>query len=369
MFKRTLIAASLTVAALASAQAMAVTGGGATLPAALYKGSADSILPANFSYAAVGSGAGKTAFLTNVATGFGATGTVHFAGSDSVLSASEISTYNSAFGASYGPLIQLPSVATSVAIPYKKSGQTALNLTSAQLCDAFSGTVTTWGGLLGTADTTPIRIVYRNTSSGTSEILTRHLNAVCPTKFTTNSTFVKARPAGSTLPSNWVGVAGTADVAPTVAAVDGSLGYVGPDGIDATSNALVSRINNVQPTSANVALALASVTPPATAALAADPIRWSPVVANPAIGYKLAAYTNLIVGQCYKDAAVANDVKAFLTTHYNTTTNDLAIKNHGFVTVPSAWKTKVYETFVSNATGYNLNINNTSVCNTIGRPQ
>lgn len=229
--------------------------------------------------------------------------------------------------------------------------------------------MTTWGGLLGTTDATPIRIVYRNGSSGTSEILTRHLNAVCPTKFTTNSTFVNARPVGSTLPSNWVGVASTADVAPTVAAVDGSLGYVGPDGVDATSNAVVARVNNVQPTSANVALALASVTPPSTAVLAADPTRWSPVVANPAIGYKLAAYTNLIVGQCYKDAAVANDVKAFLTTHYNTTNNDLAIKNHGFVTVPSAWKTKVYETFVSNATGYNLNINNTNVCNTIGRPQ
>lgn len=119
MFKRTLIAASLTVAALASAQAMAVTGGGATLPAALYKGSADSILPANFSYAAIGSGGGKTAFLTNNPAGFSTTGTVHFAGSDSILSAAELNTYTTTYGASFGPLIQLPSVATSVAIPYK----------------------------------------------------------------------------------------------------------------------------------------------------------------------------------------------------------------------------------------------------------
>ncbi len=37
MFKRSLIAASLSVAALVSAQAMAVTGGGASLPAELYK--------------------------------------------------------------------------------------------------------------------------------------------------------------------------------------------------------------------------------------------------------------------------------------------------------------------------------------------
>ena len=94
MFKRTLIAASLTVAALASAQAMAVTGGGASLPAALYKGSANSILPANFSYLGTGSGTGKTAFLTNNSALFSTTGSVHFAGSDSILSAAEINTYN-----------------------------------------------------------------------------------------------------------------------------------------------------------------------------------------------------------------------------------------------------------------------------------
>ncbi|MFJ5253638.1 substrate-binding domain-containing protein [Pseudomonas sp. NPDC088414] len=369
MFKRTLIAASLTVAALASAQAMAVTGGGATLPAALYKGSADSILPANFSYAAVGSGAGKIAFLTNNPAGFSTTGTVHFAGSDSILSASEISTYNTTYGASYGPLIQLPSVATSVAIPYKKAGQTALNLTSAQLCDAFSGAKTTWGQLLGTTDTTPIRVVYRNVSSGTSEILSRHLNSVCPTQFATNSTFTNARlPAGSALPSNWVGVANTADVATAVNAVDGSIGYVGPDGVDATSNAVVARVNGVQPTSLNVTLALSSVSAPSTPAQAANPANWSPVVANPASGYKLAAYTNFIFGQCYKDATVAAAVKAFLTQHYSNPGNNTATQAHKFVAVPNAWKTAVTANFITNTSGNNLDINNASVCNAIGRP-
>jgi hypothetical protein len=44
-----------------------------------------------------------------------------------------------------------------------------------------------------------------------------------------------------------------------VNAVDGSIGYVGPDGVDATSNAVVARVNGVQPTSLNVTLALSSV--------------------------------------------------------------------------------------------------------------
>ncbi|PCM46573.1 protein disulfide reductase [Pseudomonas fluorescens] len=368
MFKRTLIAASLTVAALASAQAMAVTGGGATLPAALYKGSADSILPASFSYAAVGSGAGKIAFLTNNPAGFSTTGTVHFAGSDSILNASELSTYKNTYNASYGPLIQLPSVATSVAIPYKKAGQTALNLTSAQLCEVFSGQKTTWGALLGTSDATTIRVVYRNVSSGTSEILTRHLNSVCPTQFATNSTFTSARIGGIALPSNWVGVANTSEVATAVNAVDGSIGYVGPDGVDATSNAVVARVNGVQPTALNVTLALSSVNPPANAIDAADPSKWSPVVANPTSGYKLAAYTNFIFGQCYKDATVAAAVKAFLTQHYSNPGNNTATQAHKFVAVPNAWKTAVTANFITNTSGNNLDINNASVCNAIGRP-
>jgi ABC-type phosphate transport system substrate-binding protein len=368
MFKRTLIAASLTVAALASAQAMAanVTGGGATLPAALYKGSANSILPANFSYLGTGSGTGKSAFLTNNSALFNTTGTVHFAGSDSILSAGELSTYTTNFGTSYGPLIQLPSVATSVAIPYKKTGQTALNLTSAQLCDVFSGTVTKWGTLLGTSDNTDIRVVYRNVSSGTSEILSRHLASICPTKFTTSSTFTNARlPAGSALPSNWVGVAETSEVAPAVNLVDGSIGYVGPDGVNASSNAVVARVNGVQPTQANVTTALSTATLPANPS---KPEQWVPVLANPASGYPISAYTNFIFGQCYKDASVAADVKAFLTTHYSVPGNAAATLGHGFSNVPTNWKNAVTANFVTNSTGNKLDINNASVCNTIGRP-
>jgi hypothetical protein len=153
-----------------------------------------------------------------------------------------------------------------------------------------------------------------------------------------------------------------------VNAVDGSIGYVGPDGVDATSNAVVARVNGVQPTSLNVTLALSSVSAPSTPAQAANPANWSPVVANPASGYKLAAYTNFIFGQCYKDAAVAADVKAFLTTHYSIPGNNTATQAHKFVAVPNAWKNAVTANFITNSSGNNLDINNASVCNAIGRP-
>ena len=81
MFKRTMIAASLAVAALASAQSMAaVVGGGATLPLGLY--TTPGVLGAGFdTYTGVGSGKGKSAFLGNIAGDINKTGvTVDFAG-------------------------------------------------------------------------------------------------------------------------------------------------------------------------------------------------------------------------------------------------------------------------------------------------
>ncbi|WP_085710150.1 MULTISPECIES: substrate-binding domain-containing protein [unclassified Pseudomonas] len=369
MFKRIGVAA-LVSAALVSGQAMAVTviGGGATIPAKLYRGSVDSILPATFNYAAAGSGYGKQAFLTNDPMRLGQTGTVHFAASDSTLTASELSTYSTQYGASYGPLIQLPSVITSVAIPYRKSGQTALNLFDNQLCDVFSGNKTTWGSLLGTSDTTPIRIVFRKEASGATEILTRHLSSICPTQFVTDARFTVARIPYSSIPANWVAVEYDQDVAQAVNAVDGSIGYAGPDNVDATSNAVVARINGIQPTNPNVLLALVSLSPPTTIFDAGNPAKWSPVVANPTSGYKLAAYTNFIFGQCYKDAAVAAEVKAFLAAHYSIPGNNVATQAHKFIAMSYAWKNAVIANFVTNTTGNNLDINNPSVCNGIGRP-
>lgn len=131
MYKRSLIAASLSVAALVSAQAMAdINGGGATLPQQLYQ--EPGVLTAGFAaYIGVGSGNGKAAFLNNDYTKFVAGTTnknVHWAGSDSKLSkTNETNPYLSAHGSAWGPLIQVPSVATSVALPFNKSGSNAVN--------------------------------------------------------------------------------------------------------------------------------------------------------------------------------------------------------------------------------------------------
>ena len=95
----------------------------------------DEILPSVvgktlFSYTGTGSSIGKSAFLNNNATVFvnetvaskpawNAAQSVHFAGSDSILSNADYLGYVGTRQPTWGPLIQIPSAATSVTIPYK----------------------------------------------------------------------------------------------------------------------------------------------------------------------------------------------------------------------------------------------------------
>lgn len=392
MFKRTMIAASLAVAALASAQSMAaVVGGGATLPENLYNGTSTlpRLLPTDFSYTGVGSGAGKTAFLTNAPASINQpAGTpVDFAGSDSVLSQTELDNYNNLTTgkvSTFGKLIQVPSVGTSVTIPYKRTGVTTLQVSAAQLCDVFSGTITTWGQLLGTgaADTTPIKVIYRSGSSGTTELLSRFLNDSCPTKFGVNGTFTTANIGAE--PANWQAVATSADVVTAVNANDGAIGYVSPDYVS-TTNAVVARVSKAAmaagtaplPTLANARNALGTAVAP-TGTNRANPLKWVPTfgsntaagdtpVATAANAYPIVGYTNFLVGQCYATAADATAVRTFLNDLY-TGTKAAVIAQHSFVSLPTAFAAETKKTFLDNGYNDGLDIANVSVCNGIGRP-
>ena len=48
-----------------------------------------------------------------------------------------------------------------------------------------------------------------------------------------------------------------------------------------------------------------------------QPVQLDPCVGQPDQGYPIAGPTNLVLSQCYTSAAVANDVKDFLTKHYD----------------------------------------------------
>ena len=391
--------------AAGAASAQIAVGGGATLPEILY----DEILPSgvgltNFSYTGTGSGAGKSAFFSNSATAFKnesvsgtpawtATQSVHFAGSDSAVTAAERDAYNTAHvtgvtgPAAWSRMIQIPAVATSVLIPYKRSGISNLNLSDAQMCAVFSNKTggQTWGQLRGTTDATTVKVVYRTDNSGTTELLSRYLVAACPTSgFVVSNNFatmVAGAVTGGTIPAHWFGANGNAGVSNAFigTGTDSRVGYLSPDSTyTGSSNAVVARVNGNLPLASSIQTALAAVSlPVGGAAQASNPLAWVPAYSKPtpATGtgssYPIFGTTNLLVNQCYKDAAVQTKVRNFLAGLLGTTYNT-PITTHNFVNLPDGtvgannWKTQIANVFLNAA--HPLGIGNVNVCNGIGRP-
>src|SRR5690606_24011688 len=136
-----------------------------------------------YGYSGVGSGNGKKAFFGNDASFLGGAGPVHFAGSDSRVSVAEQVAYNNAETArgtaKWGAFIQIPAVATSVLLPYKHGTVADLNLTTEQICKIYSRQITTWNQVNTAYGTDPIKVIYREDNSGTTELLADFLKAGC----------------------------------------------------------------------------------------------------------------------------------------------------------------------------------------------
>jgi len=376
MFKRNLIAVSLAFAALASAQvSAAVVGGGATLPEDLYGTAAEPgiLTSAGFNdYIGVGSGAGKRAFFNNDATEFGLAGgiTVDYAGSDSVVSSTELEDYQADYEALYGPLVQVPMAATSVTVPFNVDGMASVNLTSQQLADIFTGKITNWN-LVG-GPNKQITVVYRLDGSGTTEIFVNHLKAVDSTVAAVSNNFATAvgfdplvnPPAGAV----YAGGQGSDGVVEQVNLIDGAIGYVSPDKVEYGNAAEVASINGKLPTEANVQETLGQGAPPAGTA-AANPINWAPVFsATNYTGYPIVGVTNLLFSQCYQDSDDLSKIQGFMARHYNAfgANNDADISAHSLIPLPANWKLAVTGNFVTASS--ELSIGHVNTCNGIGRP-
>lgn len=372
MFKRNVLAVSLSLglAAFAGQASADVIGGGASLPAGVFNDIIDNYDYPNFNpYISVGSSGGKRAFFNNDSTEFGYTGgeTVHYAGSDSVASSTEISNYATNDEALYGALIQVPFAATSVTVPYNNSDVTALNLTSSQVAQIFSGQIYNWSQL--GFPPKQITVVHRSDGSGTVEIFTRHLAAVEPTLFQTSSNFLVAR-TGTPHPSSvFVGANGSSGVVATMNSTDGAITFVSPDYVDPTDVTEVASIENRNdstyylPTEVNVAATVNSVAPPSGAA-ANDPNNWAPVFPDPSAGYPIAGFTNLLVSQCYSDSAVGSELLDFFANHY-TGLHASYVSDADLIPLPSNWNAAVYLRF--GLAGVPTGITNSTACSGIGR--
>jgi phosphate transport system substrate-binding protein len=358
---------------------------------------------------------------------FGAGTTVHYGASDSVLTSAQVTAYNTSpgLGTVDGPLIQLPAFGVPITVPFDDGAATAVTLTDNDLCGIFSGKLTNWSqtSAAGKVPANPITVVFRADGSGTTFLFTNHLASVCTTansnfSFSGSTALVGTQYFGglfTTLPSNFATAKGSGGIQSAILAIQAASatnpvtisgtylrfkgdtgvalttkvtapsagGYVGPDytsiapkSANYNAKVLVASLVNATngtaylPTTANTTSALAtSAAPPSTKATAANPTLWVPLTPKPTQGYPIVGFTNLIVSQCYKVANVTTGIKTFLTYQYNNNANFLtAIGNSGFVPVPNllsaTYVTAINNDFLTNNSGYNLNIGNTTVCGT-----
>ena len=426
-------AVALVLSAMAASAAMAQTpsliGGGSSLVGpsinaeiAIFPSSDGSI-----TYFTSSSGVGQTAFLNNEASAFGATvtGTVDFANSDAALSASQLSAYTASGGlaATNGPLIQIPYIVTPITIPLVNAptgtgpslpldttNTPTVALNDADLCGIFSGALTNWNQVVnpdtGSAYSlnAPITVVYRSDNSGTTDLLTRHLAAVCGTASTpvaSGVTFVETQNFKTvfplaTAPSNFIGESGSSGVANELttlrSASTAAIGYLSPDYTNsslatsttapaATNNLSVasllnsnlptapagSNVNDIVPTAAQANTAVKSFAPPTTKMLVKAQANWVPNANNPTTGYPISGTSNIIVSQCYANPAANSPSPAlavvdFLTDHYENSSFISIVTSNGFTTVPSNYLTQIEADFLGNSSGFNLDIGDSTVC-------
>ncbi|WP_322066255.1 substrate-binding domain-containing protein [Burkholderia ubonensis] len=415
---------TLLVSGMGASAAMAVTnvqGGGSSLVAPMIGlagnpatelglfGTAEG----SFTYYPFGSGAGQNAFLNNQPTFFGAgvTGTVHFANSDAALTTAQLTAYKAGLGVTSGPLIQIPYIVTPITVPVVNGpavtstttpqttpGQAhSIALNDDDLCGVFSGKLTNWNQVVNPetgsayALNAPIKVVYREDGSGTTELLTRHLAAVCTTlntqtgvTFVDSMTFTASFPGG-VVPANFVAASGDGGVRTQLVRL-ASIGtaaiaylspaytntFLAPSSTVATSAgalqlpvaSLVNAKNGAYyaPTYANASVALGTVSPPSTKPIASNPLNWVPNAGNPTSGYPVSGTSQIILSQCYADASVKTAVHDFLNSHYTNASFASIVHGNGFDTVPSNYQTAISIDFLSNTSGFKLDIGNASVC-------
>ena len=212
--KKTILAALLAVAATpALADAVLVTGAGATFPNPLYSkwfSDYNKLHPdIRFNYQSIGSGGGIQQFTA---------GTVDFGATDAPMTAEEQAKAPDA--------VHIPTVLGAVVVTYNAPIQ-GLRLTPAVLADIFLGAITKWNDPKLAAvnpgvklPDTAIAVVRRSDGSGTTYVFTDYLSKISPEW---------KQKAGTGKSVSWpvgLGGKGNEGVTGLVKQTPGSIGYV-----------------------------------------------------------------------------------------------------------------------------------------------
>lgn len=294
-----------------------------------YQGACDNKVTIN--YNGTGSGAGIKQFIA---------GQVNFAGSDSALKTdvaegatqSEVAQATATCGS---PALNIPLAAGAIGAAFHLEGVDKLNLDSMTLAKIFKGQITKWNDPAIAATNsgvtlpdTAIKVFFRSDESGTTENLAKFLNATAPSVWTD-------KPAKAWKGSG-EGKKGSSEIAKSVKATDGSIGYM--EAAFAKEAALgVASINGLAPEGDALSKGVAGG---AITAKEGD-VRVKFDYTKPAEGaYPIPIVTYEVVCSKYKDAAVGTNVKSFLKFWAQDSTQQ-AIAPIGYVALPSDLKTAV----------------------------
>jgi phosphate transport system substrate-binding protein len=319
----TLAAAAFSLSLISSAvAAVTLNGSGATFPKPLYDRYFSQMRSANqitVNYEGIGSGAGIKALIS---------GTVDFAGSDALMTAAQIAEVKRG-------VIAVPTAGGAVAVVYNLPGVNNVRLNSDAMKGIFEGKITRWNdakitaisGQVKNLPNTPIRVVVRADSSGTTFIFANHLQAI--------GSSVKAA-AQPSWPGSPVSGQGNPGVAASVKQIAGAIGYV-QDTYARQNKLQTAFIQNkagrfVDPSLAEAEKALAGETFPADFRL---------VEGNPSDGYPIVGLTWLLIYKEYP-AAKADAIKKMV--NWVMTTGQGINKQLEFTTIPTATAQKVIQT-------------------------
>jgi len=240
-----------------------------------------------------GTGAGATWVRNTTDTGpFPAT--VHFVGSDDPLTTADITTYNANL-ANWGAPIQVPSMITTIALPFNGTfnekgkdlhttgGTSKVQFSTNSFCGVYTGAITNWNDAALTADNAnqaliasqPIKLVFRSDGSGSTFLFSNALIHQCGTTSTpragithpvpdqwltdnglnpvaanpdllpdsNNNFFIAVNTAGH-MPAGAVGASGSGGVKTAINANVGSVGYISPD--------FISNVDPIGPKAVNL---------------------------------------------------------------------------------------------------------------------
>ena len=197
-----------------------------------------------------------------------ASGVVNYAGSDSPIPSSEMSSFNGK------TVLYFPVVIGPITLSYNLSGVTSLKLTPTVIADIFQAKITNWDNS-AIASINPgvklpneaITLAVRSDSSGTTQNFTLFLKDAAPSVWTLGSSSTIKWPATARAGS------GNGGVASIIKSTSGAIGYV--DYADAKASGLTfASVQNksgayIAPSPTSASAAAAGVTPAANLTFAA----------------------------------------------------------------------------------------------------